>query len=91
MAYAVGALGGYSGDAARNSSVSIKGLPESLSRERRPHSSALRPPQGLSSDFLDWLLLEDSMTKRFEQHCRKVTVRIVREGFVPAGSGGTSV
>lgn len=40
-------------------------------------------PPGLSSAYLDWLLLEDSMTKRFEQHCQKVTVRIVREGFLP--------
>lgn len=43
-------------------------------------------PQGLSSAYLDWLLLEDSMTKRFEQHCSKVTVRIVREGFIDPNS-----
>ena len=41
-------------------------------------------PEGLSAAFLDWLLLEDSMTKRFEQHCSCVTVDIVREGFVTA-------
>lgn len=39
-------------------------------------------PQELSTALLDWLLLEDSMTKRFEQYCSRVTVRIVREGFV---------
>lgn len=41
-------------------------------------------PEGLSAAFLDWLLLEDSMTKRFEQHCSRVTVDIVREEFVTA-------
>ncbi|RPH25608.1 chorismate lyase [Buttiauxella warmboldiae] len=39
-------------------------------------------PEELSAAFLDWLLLEDSMTKRFEQHCSRVTARVVREGFV---------
>lgn len=39
-------------------------------------------PQELSASWLDWLLLEDSMTKRFEQYCTQVTVRIVREGFI---------
>jgi len=39
-------------------------------------------PQELSASWLDWLLLEDSMTKRFEQYCTKVTVRLVREEFV---------
>jgi len=39
-------------------------------------------PQELSAGWLDWLLLEDSMTKRFEQHCTQVTVRIVREAFI---------
>ncbi|OAT27849.1 chorismate--pyruvate lyase [Buttiauxella brennerae ATCC 51605] len=38
-------------------------------------------PEELSASLLDWLLLEDSMTKRFEQYCSKVTARIVREGF----------
>ena len=52
----------------------------------RALNSFTEVPQGLSSAYLDWLLLEDSMTKRFEQHCSKVTVRIVREGFFPAGS-----
>mgnify|MGYP000885041231 CR=1 FL=1 len=36
----------------------------------------------LSGELLDWLLLEDSMTKRFEQHCEKVSVIVVNEGFV---------
>ena len=36
----------------------------------------------LDSELRDWLLLEDSMTKRFEQFCRKVHVDIIREGFI---------
>ncbi|MCE0490210.1 chorismate lyase [Pantoea sp. Mb-10] len=40
------------------------------------------PP--LSSSVLDWLMEEDSMTRRFEQHCRQVTVEPLREGFVAA-------
>lgn len=40
-------------------------------------------PQDLSAVYLDWLLLEDSMTKRFEQYCTQVTVHIVREAFIP--------
>lgn len=39
-------------------------------------------PQELSASWLDWLLLEDSMTRRFEQYCGQVTVRMVREEFV---------
>lgn len=39
-------------------------------------------PQELTAASLDWLLLEDSMTKRFEQYCAHVTVHIVREGFI---------
>ncbi|MFD1802066.1 chorismate lyase [Mixta tenebrionis] len=38
----------------------------------------------LSAALLDWLLEEDSMTKRFERHCRQVTVEPRREGFVTA-------
>lgn len=40
------------------------------------HIPALDPEQ------LDWLLLEDSMTKRFEQQGKKVTVTLIQEGFV---------
>ncbi|EHG6151078.1 chorismate lyase [Escherichia fergusonii] len=36
----------------------------------------------LDSAQLDWLLLEDSMTKRFEQQGKKVSVTVIREGFV---------
>lgn len=32
--------------------------------------------------LLDWLLLEDSMTKRFEQQGKRVSVSLIREGFV---------
>jgi len=36
----------------------------------------------LDPEQLDWLLLEDSMTKRFEQQGKTVTVTLVQEGFV---------
>lgn len=36
----------------------------------------------LEPQLLEWLLLEDSMTKRFEQQGKKVTVTMIREGFV---------
>ncbi|MDX6021049.1 chorismate lyase [Scandinavium sp. V105_16] len=36
----------------------------------------------LDAALLDWLLLEDSMTKRFEQQGKRVTVTLVREDFV---------
>ena len=36
----------------------------------------------LEPEQLDWLLLEDSMTKRFEQQGKKVTVTLIQEGFV---------
>lgn len=35
-----------------------------------------------NSAVLDWLRLKDSMTRRFEQHCQKVTVEVLFEGFV---------
>ena len=38
----------------------------------------------LSPALLDWLLEEDSMTRRFEQHCQKVTVELIRESFIGA-------
>ncbi|WP_455426105.1 chorismate lyase [Dryocola sp. LX212] len=58
-------------------------MSEALSR-LRALSFFTEIPDGLSASFLDWLLLEDSMTKRFEQHCAKVTVEIIREAFVIA-------
>ena len=36
----------------------------------------------LDTQLLDWLLLEDSMTKRFEQQGKTVSVTMIREGFV---------
>ncbi|ALB64265.1 Chorismate--pyruvate lyase [Cronobacter condimenti 1330] len=36
----------------------------------------------LDGALLDWLLLEDSMTRRFESFCQRVTVEILFEGFV---------
>jgi chorismate--pyruvate lyase len=36
----------------------------------------------LDPQQLDWLLLEDSMTKRFEQQGKTVTVTLIQEGFV---------
>lgn len=41
---------------------------------------AAMPP--LEPHLRDWLLLEDSMTKRFEQQGKKVSVSMVNEGFV---------
>ena len=38
------------------------------------------PP--LEPHLRDWLLLEDSMTQRFEQQGKKVSVNRVNEGFV---------
>ncbi|SUX70574.1 chorismate pyruvate lyase [Citrobacter amalonaticus] len=42
----------------------------------------------LDPEQLDWLLLEDSMTKRFEQQGKRVTVTLIREGFVGQNEGG---
>ncbi len=36
----------------------------------------------LDAALRDWLLLEDSMTKRFEQQGKRVTVTLLREDFV---------
>ena len=36
----------------------------------------------LDAELRDWLLLEDSMTKRFEQQGKRVTVTLIREDFV---------
>ncbi|MEF3098036.1 chorismate lyase [Raoultella ornithinolytica] len=41
---------------------------------------AAMPP--LEPALRDWLLLEDSMTKRFEQQGKKVSVMLVNEAFV---------
>ncbi len=38
----------------------------------------------LEPHLLDWLLLEDSMTKRFEQQGCQVSVTLIREAFVTA-------
>ena len=38
----------------------------------------------LEPQLLDWLLLEDSMTKRFEQQGKTVSVTLIQEGFVTA-------
>ncbi|MBS1207203.1 MAG: ubiC [Proteobacteria bacterium] len=38
----------------------------------------------LEPQLLDWLLLEDSMTKRFEQQGKKVSITLIQEGFVAA-------
>ncbi|CCG88771.1 chorismate lyase [Erwinia piriflorinigrans] len=42
-----------------------------------PDSSPL-----LTAPLLDWLLEVDSMTRRFEGHCQRVTVNLLREEFV---------
>lgn len=38
----------------------------------------------LSEPLLDWLMEEDSMTRRFERHCQRVRVQLVREDFISA-------
>ncbi len=43
------------------------------------------PIPALDPQQLDWLLLEDSMTKRFEQQGKKVSVTLIQEGFVSGG------
>lgn len=40
----------------------------------------------LDPQLLDWLLLEDSMTKRFEKRGKRVTVTVIQEAFVTAQS-----
>lgn len=51
-----------------------------LTQLRSLHYFAAMPP--LDAHLRDWLLLEDSMTKRFEQQGKKVSVIMVNEGFV---------
>ena len=41
--------------------------------------------------LLDWLMEEDSMTRRFEGHCQKVTVNLLREGFISRTEAGNDV
>ncbi|CAO98151.1 chorismate lyase [Erwinia tasmaniensis] len=40
------------------------------------------PSPLLTASLLDWLLEADSMTRRFEAHCQKVTVNLLREAFI---------
>ena len=42
----------------------------------------------LTQPLRDWLMEEDSMTRRFEQHCQKVRVEPVREDFISADELG---
>ncbi|WP_034911437.1 MULTISPECIES: chorismate lyase [Erwinia] len=42
----------------------------------------------LTAPLLDWLMEEDSMTRRFERHCGQVTVEIQHEGFISADEAG---
>ncbi|HEY4467796.1 MAG TPA: chorismate lyase [Klebsiella sp.] len=51
-----------------------------LTQLRALHYFAAMPQ--MDAHLRDWLLLEDSMTKRFEQQGKKVSVIIVNEGFV---------
>ena len=50
-----------------------------LTQLRALHYFAAMP---LDAHLRDWLLLEDSMTKRFEQQGKKVSVIMVNESFV---------
>jgi chorismate--pyruvate lyase len=52
-----------------------------LRQLRALHWLPASSPQ-LSAPLLDWLLEEDSMTRRFEQHCQQVTVELIREDFI---------
>ncbi len=40
----------------------------------------------MSQTLREWLLLEDSMTKRFENHCEHVSVTLLFEDFVTPGA-----
>ena len=59
--------------------MSHHALRQLLALHWRPATSSL-----LSPPLLDWLLEEDSMTRRFEQHCQQVTVELIRESFITA-------
>lgn len=51
-------------------------------------------PEGsplLTAPLLDWLMEEDSMTRRFERHCDKVTVEVQREGFISSEEAGEEI
>ncbi len=52
------------------------------------HNDDAPPPDAAQRD---WLLEQGSMTLRFEQHCRKVTVRRGREGYFPASAVGPEI
>ena len=56
---------------------------DALRQLRALHWLPATSPQ-LSAPLLDWLMEEDSMTRRFEQHCQQVTVEPLREGFITA-------
>lgn len=51
------------------------------------------PPSSplLTATLLDWLMEEDSMTRRFECHCGQVTVEVLQEGFINAEQVGAEV
>ena len=51
-----------------------------LTRLRALRYFAVMPP--LAPPLSDWLLLEDSMTQRFEQQGKQVTVTLVNEGYI---------
>ena len=44
-----------------------------------------------TDSVLDWLMEEDSMTRRFERYCQQVTVNVLSEGFVQAADAGSDV
>lgn len=56
---------------------------DALRQLRALHWLPASSPQ-LSAPLLDWLMEEDSMTRRFEQHCQQVTVELIREAFIGA-------
>ncbi|WP_410012627.1 chorismate lyase [Sodalis sp. RH24] len=44
-----------------------------------------------SPALADWLMEQGSMTRRFERHCRRVTIRRGREGYFPAQALGDDI
>lgn len=51
-----------------------------LTRLRALRYFAVMP--SLAPPLSDWLLLEDSMTQRFEQQGKQVTVTLINEGYI---------
>lgn len=66
--------------------MAVNALSQLRALEWLPANSPL-----LTAPLLDWLMEEDSMTQRFERHCQRVTVDVVREGFIGPEEAGDEV